>query len=364
MSHEFESGFFAGQPAWHDLGTNVEECQNVKEAFRLSQLDWEVSLSPLFLPDGTQLTSHKATIRESDKSILGVVPATYVPFQNSQAFEFLDQTIANGEALFETAGSLQQGSRIFVLCRLPKNITITKHDEIAPYFLACNSHDATLAVRIFPTSIRVVCKNTLSIALHTQKAKESEKQATGLNVRHTKRLNQRIEQGKDYIRSIVEAYKLFVEQAKFLQSKQISEPQLFTFWNSVFAPPSSPENQAETKEQLIEKIKQAATKQSPDYLTLINRLANWKDVSSVQERHHRERLNTLQEIYASPRNEGLVGSTYWAALNAVTEYVDHHQNTRGANEAQRREARFTSLLFGPKNTIKTQALETALSLAS
>lgn len=363
MSHKFETGFFAGQPAWHNLGTVVKDCQTVREAFKLSELDWDVVLRSIYLADGSEITTHKVTIRESDNSILGVVPATYVPFQNSQAFDFLDATVANGEAIFETAGSLDNGKKIFVLCKLPTAIEIAKNDVIDPYFLACNSHDATLAIRIFPTATRVVCWNTCSAAINAQKEKESTGTALGLNVRHTKRMAERIEQGKHTIRGIVEAYRLFANNAKLLQSKAIkNDKELVAYFDSIFTPPNTPET--ESKEQLIQKIQSAAKQQSSDYLELINRLANWKDVSSVQERHYKERLITLQDIFHNQRNEGLVGATYWAAFNTITEYVDHHRNTRGANDAQRREAKFNSVVFGPGNTLKTNAFETALSLAS
>ena len=162
MAHEVESMMYTREVPWHGLGVRVEEAPNSAEAIRLAGLDWEVVPKPLFLEDGRQIPGYVANTRTSDNSVLGVVTEKYKIVQNKEAFAFTDNIIG-GDVRYETAGSLKNGKSVWLLAHLPK--TSILGDDVVPYLCFNNSHDGQGAIRVFMTPIRVVCNNTLNIAL-------------------------------------------------------------------------------------------------------------------------------------------------------------------------------------------------------
>src|SRR4051794_31311156 len=111
MAHLIENMFSVRETPWHRLGSVVQEAPTAEEAIRLAGLDWSVGLEPVSLADGREAPA-RATVRSSDRSILGVVGPRWHPLQNADAFKWFDPFIASGEATFETAGSLDGGRRV------------------------------------------------------------------------------------------------------------------------------------------------------------------------------------------------------------------------------------------------------------
>ena len=161
MAHEFESGFMVREPAWHGLGTIVENAPTSAEALQLAGLDWRVKPEPIFV-GGKEVPNYKANVRESDGTTLGIVKDRYSIIQNSEAFDFTDQLLGQG-VTYETAGSLRGGKTIWLLARMDP--TKILGDEIIPYLCFTNTHDGSAPVRVCMTNVRVVCQNTLSFAL-------------------------------------------------------------------------------------------------------------------------------------------------------------------------------------------------------
>ena len=118
MAHEIETIFYMNETPWHRLGTRVIDIPTADEAIVAAGLNWKVETKPLFLADGTQAPS-KAVVRTSDNSILGVVGENYQPLQNEDAFKFFNPFVETGLATFETAGSLRQGKRVWILAKHP-----------------------------------------------------------------------------------------------------------------------------------------------------------------------------------------------------------------------------------------------------
>lgn len=167
MAAEVESMFYTREKPWHGLGTKVMEAPNSKSALELAGLDWSVFQRKLTTADGIPVPGFKANLRSTDNKVLGVVTDRYKIVQNKEAFAFTDELLGEG-VQYETAGSLQDGKRTWILARLPQKYIISG-DEITPYLVFMNSHDGSGAIKAAMTPIRVVCMNTLNLALSTAK---------------------------------------------------------------------------------------------------------------------------------------------------------------------------------------------------
>lgn len=174
MPAEVETMFSASRTTpWHGLGTVIEEAPTSYEALRIAKLDWKVNAFPLFadVNSGNELKKGKnlvnvpkmfANVRDSDNSVLGVVSDQYTIVQNEEAFAFTDYLLGEG-VTYETAGSLFEGKKTWLLANLPAENVLG--DVVTPYLLFSNSFDGKGAVRIAMTPVRVVCQNTLNMAL-------------------------------------------------------------------------------------------------------------------------------------------------------------------------------------------------------
>ena len=167
MAANVETMFYTREKPWHGLGTRVEEAPNSKEALILAGLNWNVYQSPIWTENETMIHGYKANIRDVDEKVLGVVTDRYKVIQNSEAFSFTDDLLGDG-VTYETAGSLQDGKRTWILAKMPQRFIIAG-DEITPYLVFMNSHDGSGAVKVAMTPIRVVCQNTLNLALRDAK---------------------------------------------------------------------------------------------------------------------------------------------------------------------------------------------------
>lgn len=164
MAANVETMFSVREKPWHGLGTIVSEAPSSSEALRLAGLDWEVEQQAIFTKSGV-VEGFKANVRSTDKKALGVVSDRYKIIQNKDAFAFTDKLLGAG-VRYETAGSLQGGKKIWLLATLPKEYIIAG-ERISPYLVFSNTHDGSGAVRVAITPIRVVCNNTLNLALNT-----------------------------------------------------------------------------------------------------------------------------------------------------------------------------------------------------
>ena len=163
MAYYTEGGRFA---PWHGLGTPVDTVMTSAEALELAGLDWEVNSRPIYTDNGIQIPGYIANTRSSDDKVLGVVSDKYKIVQNKDAFAFTDNLLDH-EAQYVTAGSLRGGKNVWMLAQLPR--TKILGDDIDQYLCFTNTHDGTGAVRVFCTPTRVVCQNTLNLALSTAK---------------------------------------------------------------------------------------------------------------------------------------------------------------------------------------------------
>jgi phage/plasmid-like protein (TIGR03299 family) len=230
MSHEFESGFLVKQAAWHDLGTVINEAPTVQDGIRLAGLDWKVSMENLFLADG-RIAKPRAVIRETDKRILGYGGENWTPLQNTEAFSFFNDFLDTGEVELETAGSLKQGQRIWVLARIKSVIgEVIKGDPIQRYFMLSNSHNMGVAVSVGFTDIRVVCKNTLAMAEQSMESKL-------LRISHTRNVEQNLQQIKGIIDFSKKGFQADLQKMEALARKGINQKDIEKFVEVIFFDP-------------------------------------------------------------------------------------------------------------------------------
>ena len=167
MAANVESMFYVRTEPWHGLGTKVMEAPTSKDALQLAGLDWQVIQEPVFTESEELIKGYKVNMRDSDRQVLGVVTDRYKVVQNDEAFAFTDGLLGEG-VRYETAGSLQNGRKVWLLARMPRDYIIAG-EKISPYLVFSNTHDGSGAVRVAVTPIRVVCNNTLNLALDTAK---------------------------------------------------------------------------------------------------------------------------------------------------------------------------------------------------
>ena len=187
MAAQVETMFYTRERPWHGLGTRVEEAPSSREALRLAGLDWQVLQKPIMTTDGQMVKGFRANVRDRDSRVLGVVTDRYKVVQNGDAFAFTDDLLGEG-VTYETAGSLQDGRKTWLLAELPQRYIISG-DEIAPYLVFMNAHDGSGSIKVAMTPVRVVCMNTLNLAL--AKAKRCWSTA------HTGDIRAKIEDARD-----------------------------------------------------------------------------------------------------------------------------------------------------------------------
>lgn len=166
MAHEVETMFYnfsERQTPWHGLGIPLNAPPTSADAIVAAGLNWEVVKKPIQTTDGILVPEQFANVRSTDGKPLGVVGKNYKIVQNIEAFDFVDHLLGEG-VVYETAGSLFGGEKIWLLARLPEQVVLG--DKVVPYLAFVNSHNGRGAIKVATTPIRVVCNNTLNIGLH------------------------------------------------------------------------------------------------------------------------------------------------------------------------------------------------------
>jgi phage/plasmid-like protein (TIGR03299 family) len=164
-----------GEVPWHGIGAVLDGVLTSGEAIKAAKLTWKVEQTPVYAANNWAMAipNYVANVRSDTKEVLGIVSDRYCVAQNKDVFAFADELIGSGKAkcTYETAGSLFNGRRVFMLVNMPKSRIVG--DEYQPYLCLSNSHDGSAPLQVFLTGIRVVCNNTLQMALNTAKRKMS-----------------------------------------------------------------------------------------------------------------------------------------------------------------------------------------------
>jgi len=242
MAHEMYSNdglALANTSAWHGLGTVVKGVMNPFAALKIAGMEWDVLESDSIVgqfggvcmdnTDGYKVATDvsKLLIRSDDKTVLGVVGKDYSPFQNSQLAElaYALRSSADGNAEVETAGSIRGGKRVYMTLRGESVQFGGKGDETVPYLFLANGHDGSLALKIIPTGVRVVCSNTFHLALGARR--------NFMSFRHTLNLNTRVEE----LAACVKSWQNTIERGSKISQDMAATPmnreQIQSLWLEV-----------------------------------------------------------------------------------------------------------------------------------
>ncbi len=341
MAHQIMENnkpLFASVPAWHGLGTVIPDAfalsdETVPEFLQLSGLDWRVLESETLtasgtakMPDGTSLDFssdaplHKALIRSDTQDVLGVVGRGYRVIQNKGLARFMGTIAASDTVAIESAGSIQNGRRVWIAARTSSFAAGHLDDTIQPYLMLTNRHDGRGPFIAKLTTIRPVCWNTLTLAL-AQNTPE-------YRIRHTKNADQYVVEASQVLGLATASIAAAQTRIEALSSREIGSADLSKFFLSVFERLHGPVNP------------------NPTNASESRRHAN--AVDAVATMHTRFDLERTQ----------LAGSSanMWLAMNAATNYT---QNNRLRKDP---ETNFESLLFASRDsntsTIESLALAT------
>lgn len=271
MSANVESMFYVRQTPWHGLGIKVEEALSSRKALELSGLNWNVIQKPIHTDDNILIPNYKANIRESDHKVLGVVTDRYKIVQNKEAFSFTDSLIGEG-CKYETAGSLQNGRKVWLLAKLPDKYKILD-DEVMPYMVFSNSHDGTGAIKIAMTPIRVVCNNTLNLALSSAKRIWS--------TIHTGDINSKLDEAMKTILLAENYMKNLDYEANYLNRKTINDTKAIEFIENLLP---FPDNASKTQENNINLLRDDMKLRYFDAPDLVNLpKTSWRFINAVSD---------------------------------------------------------------------------------
>ena len=246
MAHMVETMAYAGQVPWHGLGNKVDGNLTPEEMLIAAKLDWTVSKRPFYFADKPntwdlndprgeakmlRAEKHYAIVRDTDNRILSHCGEAFVPFQNTETMSFFKKFTEAGHMAMDTAGSLSDGERIWGLAKIKKGFKLAGGDEIEGYLLMANSHKVGSAMTIMFTPIRVVCNNTITLALN-------QEGITGkFRVLHLQMFDQEIIQSAEQAMGISgEQMKVFQEQSEFLATKEPSKTKLIITLLKCYSP--------------------------------------------------------------------------------------------------------------------------------
>ncbi len=347
--------FAAGETAWHKLGVTITDAINSSEAIKLAIMDWMVEKWPLYAihddDEGTIVQAAPgawATVRKDTGAVLGTVGSNYRPLQNVEAFDFMDALVGDKLAMYETAGSLNNGERVWMLARIPKEYKIHgKQDVIAPYVLLTNTHNGKETVRMMATAVRVVCNNTLNLALN-----EADRLGQGIRFRHTSTMKSRIEEARLSLGIITQRFSTFEAEAQLLSKHTLTDKAARDYVESLF-----PVKVTEKKDVPAVDLDAIIEGMEAQEAVIQELMEGAREVTERQAKKNAATCDLIIEMMHNERNnlKGMEHSA-WSAFNAVTEWVDHTKSFRNDN------SKLQSTWFGAANQIKQEAYRGALEL--
>jgi phage/plasmid-like protein (TIGR03299 family) len=308
MNNGRASMFYVGDPPWHGLGMKLDHPASAIEAIETAGLNYTVAKKPLQAIINRRIRSdvpgNFATVRTDTNQVLGVVGSRYAPIQNRDAFAFFDAIVGKDEAIYETTGALNRGEKIWILARLPGYIKLNGKDIINKYLLLYNSHDGSSLVRAKLTPVRVVCNNTLSVALA---GTDQE-----VRIRHTPSAVERLEEAHKLLGLTNDLYDLLETIFRRMSLKKVTDKQLIDYVKHLI--PDNPESERNTRTENIR--------------------------------------DKILELAESADGSAPIRGTAFGAYNAITEYADHVVTT-DPNK------RLNSIWFGGGEKLKVKAFQLA-----
>jgi phage/plasmid-like protein (TIGR03299 family) len=313
MAHMVETMAYAGETPWHGLGKRVPADLSPEQMLKAADLDWTVQKVPSFATIGDEQVDigWSALTRSSDNKILDVVSNDWNPMQNHEAFEFFSEYCNAGDMEMHTAGSLRDGQIVWALAKVKESFELFKGDRVDSYLLFTNPHKFGQCIDVRFTPIRVVCNNTLTLALnkHTERV-----------VKKNHRTVFDASEVKEQLGIATTKLAKYKEMAAFLGSKRYTEEKLKEYFKEVFPV-----------------------------------LAYNKEKGPQRKELSKSATRALEVMDTQPGAEFARGS-WWQAVNAVTYLFDHEIGKSA-------DTRLQSAWYGQGRTRKLAALESAMDFA-
>ncbi len=324
--------FYYGETPWHRKGSHLQSPANAEDALREGELDWEVELIPLQTVEKppSPVSRRMAVVRKDrepgDPSrVLGIVHPGFRPLQNRNGLCLFDALIGHGRRVYHTGGYLGNGEVVWLLARLPTEIRVRGSDVVEPYMLFTNSHDGTIAIDFRLTTVRVVCQNTLSLALADPKTKLIFKRA------HQGSYQALQAEAEQFFQFSLKATSALGNQFRVMSDVPLHVDEFQAFLERLFPlPPRLTSPQADERRQRLREAR----------------------VRKIEVTHA-----AIREVFTAGIGNGFsvppAEETLWGALNAITAFVDHRQTVDGD--------RYAHSLFGSGAALKQKAYTLALS---
>jgi phage/plasmid-like protein (TIGR03299 family) len=298
-------------PAWHGLGTILNNPLTTADALMQGGLDYEVMKLPNIhgLPDGTQIISEESffTLRTDVNKVLGSrLGKDYRVMQNITALNLVDEILQSGKATIETAGAIDEGKKVFICMKVNKDIIVGSGDVVSQYVLLVNSHDGSLAITAMPTNVRVVCNNTLTAALASNKDK--------IKIRHTTNAKDRMHEAAAVLNLLSNNTQMNEDAYNKMREFAITKEDMFSYFGNVFCSPDEIKS--------LRSGTRAAEALSTRKQNILAEVLNFSNSGIGQE---------LAMVNGN--------NTMWSAYNAVTGYITR-KKYKTAND------RANSMLFG------------------
>lgn len=308
----------AKEKAWHTLGTVLTEAFTSEVALKQGGLDFDVIKlknkmeNDVFIPDSFSLVRTDRANDEKGSGILGICGKDYHIVQNSDLFSVFDFLVKEDQAIYETAGVLGKGERVWILARLPQDIVIGDYDAINQYILITNAHTGKNSAVVMVTPIRVVCNNTLNMALHGK--------SNMIKIKHFKNAEQKLQEAHKVLGFSTKYYDELSVTYNKMQNKKVTDTEVSNW---------------------VKKILNVETegKQST------------KKTNNVDE---------IMNLYQTGEGSQWTKGTLFGFINAVAEYADFEKVVRGDDNKSSK--RLNSIWFGTGAKLKQDAFDLALNI--
>lgn len=290
---------------WHGIGEVIEGTLSSEEAIKVAKLDWDVVPMPIFDQNGNEIPGYKVNQRSTDGKNLGVVTDRYKIVQNKEAFAFTDALLGEG-VQYETAGSLDSGKRVWMLARMEG--TIIAEEQVDPYLVFTNSHDGKGAIRVAAVPVRVVCQNTLNLALS-----QASRHWTCV---HKGDIQSKLDEARYTLASAEHYMEALEEEFGELKLKKVTDKQV---------------------KDMTEKLLELEYADLFKKAIKAGKILDFKEAQKAQkyeEKLNRKRADILNIYYDKPDLRG-TEHTAFRFVNAVSDYATHntdHKNTRNYQE--------------------------------
>lgn len=285
MAHLVDTMAYRGNTPWHGLGDTIPQNANIEQVAQASGLIWAALEMPVYLEGGVQIPGYKALVRSDTKQALSIMSERYKTVQPREILEFYRDLTENLGYTMETAGSLKGGRKIWALAKTPDSITLPGDDKIEGYLLLATSLDGTLSTVAKPTSVRVVCNNTLQLALQGE---------GGIRTNHNTTFDPR--RVKDALGLVSTAWGVFADVAQVLATRKVTAEEVVDFMGKVVFKTDDTEKlekglASQKGQQLIHAIKHSPGANLPSAQGtawgILNGLTHWLDHTASRSQDNR-----------------------------------------------------------------------------